>query len=139
MNGRWKKNGIEIELFKRGHNNFRLDRMNPSGLSWLVGVKVKRVIGRAHSMIEQGKKIPIQKLHFIMGHTGKHLFNPKTKYLGIQTTGKSNPCEHCARGKIRQANIPKVSKGQQAKYPGERIFIGIRSMVYPSAGGKKHW
>ena len=21
MNGRWKKNGIEIELFKRGHNN----------------------------------------------------------------------------------------------------------------------
>ena len=52
MNGRWKKNGIEIELFKRGHDNFRFDRMIPSGSSWLMGVKVKRVIGRAHSMIE---------------------------------------------------------------------------------------
>ena len=52
MNGRWKKNGIEIELFKRGHNNFRIDRMIPSGSFWLMGVKVKRVIGRAHSMIE---------------------------------------------------------------------------------------
>ena len=53
-----------------------------------------------------------------MGHTGKHLINPTIKYLGIQTTGK---CEHCARVQIRQANIPKVSKGQQAKKPGERI------------------
>ena len=25
MNRRWKKNGIEIELFKRGHGNFRYD------------------------------------------------------------------------------------------------------------------
>ena len=58
--------------------------------------------------------------------------------MGIQTTGE-NPCEDCARGKIRQANIPKVSKGQQAKNPGERIFIDISSMMHPSAGGKKHW
>ena len=74
-----------------------------------------------------------------MGHTDRHLINSTTKYLGIQTRGKSNPCEHCARGKIRQTNIPKVSKGQQAKNPGERVFIDISSMMYPSAGGKKHW
>ena len=66
-NGRWKNNGIEIDLFNRGHENFRFDRKIPSGSSWLMGVKVKRVIGRAHSMIERGKKIPIQKLHYIMG------------------------------------------------------------------------
>ena len=89
-------------------------------------------------MIEKGKKIPIQKLHYMMGHTGKHLINPPTKYLGIRTTGKLNPCEPCARGKIRQANIPKFSKNQQAKNPGERIFIDINSMIHPSAGGKKH-
>ena len=104
-----------------------------------MGVKVKRVVGIAHSMTEQGEKVPIQKLHYIMGHKGKHLINPTTKYLGIQTTGKLSPWEHCARGKIRQDNIPKVSKGQQAKNPGERIFIDISSMMYPSAGGKKHW
>ena len=133
-NGRWKKNHIEIELFKRGHDSFRFDRMIPSGSSWLMGVKVKRVTGRAHSMIEYGRKIPVQKLHYMMRHTGRHLINPKTKYLGIQTTEKLNPCEHCARGKVRQANIPKDSKGQQAMNPGERTIIDLRSMMYPSAG-----
>ena len=74
----------------------------------------------------------------MMGHTGRHLINPTARYLGIQTAGKLNPCEYCARGKIRQANIPEVSKGKQAKNPGESIFIDISSMMYPSAGGKKH-
>ena len=104
-----------------------------------MGVKEKRVIGRAHAMIECGRKIHIQKLHCLMGPTGRHLINPTTQYLGIQTTGKLNPCEHYARGKLRQANVPKVSKGQQAKNPGERIFIDISSMMYPSLGGRKHW
>ena len=63
MNGKWKKNGIEIELFKKGHDNFRFNRMIPSGASRLMGVKVKLVIGRAHSMTKQGRKILIQKLH----------------------------------------------------------------------------
>ena len=80
MNGRWKKNAIEIELLKRGHDSFRFDRMIPSGSFWF---KVKRVIGRAHSMIECGRKIPIQKLHYMMGHTGRHLTNPTAKYLGM--------------------------------------------------------
>ena len=75
----------------------------------------------------------------MMGHTGKHLINPTTKYLGIQITGKLNPYEHCGRGKIRQANVPKISQNQQAKNPGERIFIDISSMIHPSSGGKKHW
>ena len=132
MNGRWKRNAIKIEFFKKGHDNFRFDRMIPSGSSWLMGVKVRR-------MIEKGKKIPIQELHYMMRHTRKHLIYPTTKYLGIQITGKLNPCEHCAKGEIRQANIPKISKTQQAKNPGERIFIDITSMIHPSAGRKKHW
>ena len=81
MNGRWKKNGIEIELFKRGYDNFRFDRMIPSGLSWLKGVKVKRVVGRAHSMIERGKKIPIE----ITLHNGtyrKAPHQPNNKIFG---------------------------------------------------------
>ena len=30
INGRWKKNGIEIESFIRVYDNFRFDRMIPS-------------------------------------------------------------------------------------------------------------
>ena len=53
MNGRWKMKGIRNELFTTGHDNFRFDRMIPSGQSWLMGMKVKRIVGRAHSMIER--------------------------------------------------------------------------------------
>ena len=74
----------------------------------------------------------------MIGTYRKTSINPATKCLGIQITGKLNPCEHCTKGKIRQ-NIPKISKNQQAKNPGERIFIDISSMIHPSAGGKKHW
>ena len=41
--------------------------------------------------------------------------------------------------KNQTTNIPKFSKSQQAKNPGERIIIDISSMIPPSAGGKKHW
>ena len=40
---------------------------------------------------------------------------------------------------MRQANIPKISEGTPARKQGKRIFIDISSIMYPSAGGKKHW
>ena len=36
-----EEHGIEIELFKKGHERFFFDQMIPSGSSWLLGVKVK--------------------------------------------------------------------------------------------------
>ena len=83
-------------------------------------------------MIECGRKTPIQNSHYMMGHTGRHLINPTRKYLGILTATKLNPREHCARGRIRQANIPRVSKGQHANNSRETTFIDISSMMYPS-------
>ena len=44
MNGRWKRNGIEIESFKKGHDNFRFDRMIPSASSWVMGLKEKELL-----------------------------------------------------------------------------------------------
>ena len=55
MNGRWNKHGIEIESLKKGHQSFFFNRMIPSGSSWLLGVKVKRVLGQAHAVIEPGE------------------------------------------------------------------------------------
>ena len=57
MNGRWREGGLIIELFKTTRASMKFDRMIPSGLSWLMGVKVQRVMDQAHSVIEPGKKI----------------------------------------------------------------------------------
>ena len=104
MNGRWKEGGLIIELFKTTRASMKFDRMIPSGSSWLMGVKVQRVIDQAHSVIEPGKKISMWKFHQITGHTGEHLLRPTAKYMKIELTGKLAPCEICAQAKIITEN-----------------------------------
>ena len=107
MNGRWKEGGLIIELFKTTRASMKFDRMIPSGSSWLMGVKVQRVMEYAHSAIKPGKKISMSKFHQITRHTGEHLLRPTAKYMKIELTGKLAPCEICAQAKIRQSNVPK--------------------------------
>ena len=48
MNGRWKEGGFIIELIKTTSASMKFDPMIPSGSSWLMGVKVQRVLDQAH-------------------------------------------------------------------------------------------
>ena len=102
MNGRWKEGGLIFELFKTTRSSMRFDRMIPSGSSWLMGIKVQRIIGQAHAVIKPGKKISMWKFHQITGHTSE-----TAKYMKIEMTGQLSPCEICAQAKIRQLDIPK--------------------------------
>ena len=71
VKGRWKEGCLIIELFKTTRSSMKFDRMIPSGSSWLMGIKVQRVVDQAHAVIEPGKKISIWKFHQITGHTGE--------------------------------------------------------------------
>ena len=44
-----------IELFKTTRASMKLDRMIPSGSSWLMGIRVQRVFDQAHAAMEPGK------------------------------------------------------------------------------------
>ena len=50
MNGRWMEGGLIIELFKTTRASMKFDRMIPSGSSWLMWVKVQRIMDQAHSV-----------------------------------------------------------------------------------------
>ena len=139
MNGRWKEGGLMIELFKTGRASMKFDRMIPSGSSWLMGIKVQRVIDHAHSAVEPGKSILIKRFHQITGHTGEYLLKPTAKYMKLNLIGKLPPCETCAKAKIRQRNIPKKKLKQLPTRPGYRIFIDISSFKHTSRGGNRHW
>ena len=139
MNGRWKEGGLMIELFKTGRASMKLDRMIPSGSSWLMGIKVHRVIDHAHSAVEPGKSILTKRFHQITGHTGEYLLKPTAKYMKLNLIGKLPPCETCAKAKIRQRNIPKKKLKQLPTRPGYRIFIDISSFKHTSRGGNRHW
>ena len=72
MNGRWKEGGLMIELFTTTRASMKFDRMIPSGSSWLMGIRVKRVFDQAHAAMEPGKTISMSKFHEMTGHTGEH-------------------------------------------------------------------
>ena len=67
MNGRWKEGGLMIELFKTTRASMKFDRMIPSGSSWLMGIRVKRVFDQAHTAMEPGKTISMSKFHEMTG------------------------------------------------------------------------
>ena len=102
MNGRWKEGGLVLELLKTTRASMKFDRMIPSRSSWLMGIKVQRVLNHARSAMEPGKVISMSKLHQITGHTGEHLLRPTANYMKIKLTGKLALCEICAQAKIRK-------------------------------------
>ena len=59
----------------------KFDRMIPSESLWLMGIKVQKIIGQAHSVIEPGKKISMRKFHQITGQTGEQLLTPFCEHL----------------------------------------------------------
>ena len=139
MNGRWKEGGLVIELFKTTRASMKFDRMIPSGSSWLMRIKVQRVLDHAHSAMEPGKTISMSKLHQITGHTGEHLLRPTANFMRIKLTGKLAPCEVCAQAKIRQMNISKNKMKKLPTRPGYRVFMDICSFKQVSRGGNRHW
>ena len=139
MNGRWKEGGLIIELFKTTRASMKFDRMIPSGSSWLMGIKVHRIIDQAHSAVEPGKSILMSKFHQITGHTGEHLLKPTANYMKLKLIGRLPPCKICAKAKIRQRNIPKKKMKKLPTRPGYRVFIDISSFKHVSRGGNRHW
>ena len=139
MNGRWMEGGLMIELFKSTRASMKLDRMIPSGSSWLMGLRTQTLVGQAHAVIEPGKSIPIWKFHQMTGHTGEHLLKTTAENMGIKLTGKLEPCEVCTQAKIRQACVPKNKQKQVPSRPGYRMFNNISSFKHESMGGKRLW
>ena len=139
MNGRWKEGGLVIELFKTTRASLKFGRMIPSGSSWLMGIKVQRVLDPAHSAMEPGKIISMSKLHQITGYTGEHLIRPTAIYMKMKLTGNLAPCQVCAQAKIRQVNTPKKKMKKLPTRPGYRVFIDICSFKQVSRGGNRHW
>ena len=125
MNGRWKEGGLMIELFKTTRASMKFDRMIPSGSSWLMGIRIKRVFDQAHAAMEPGKTISMSKFHEMTDHTGEHLLKPTANYMKLKLIGTLPPCEACAKAKIRQRNIPKKKMKKLPSSPGYRIFMDI--------------
>ena len=139
MNGRWKEGGLMIEVFKTTRASMKFDRMIPSGSSWLMRIRVRRVFDQAHAAMEPGKTISMSKFHEMTGHTGEHLLRPTANYMKLKLIGTLPSCEACEKAKIRQRNIPKKKMKKLPTSPRYRVFMDICSFKQVSRGGNRHW
>ena len=118
MNGRWNDGGLMIELFKTTRASMKFDRMIPSGSSWLMGIRAKRVFYQAHAAMEPGKTTSMSKFHEMTCHTGEHLLKPTANYMSLKLIGRLPPCEARAKAKIRQRNTSKKKMKKLPTRPG---------------------
>ena len=139
MNGRWKEGGLMIELFKTTRASMKFDRMIPSGSSWLMGIRLKRVFDKALAAMEPGKTIAMSKFHEMTGHKGEHLLKPTANYMKLKLIGTLPPYEACAKAKIRQRNIPKMKMKKLPTRPGYRVYMDMRSFNQVSREVNRHW
>ena len=58
--------------------------------------------------------------------------------MDVKITGNMKPCEHCFVSKAKQKNAPKVTE-TKSTVAGERLFVDISLVKFPSYGGSKFW
>ena len=122
-----------IELFKTTRASMKFDRMTPSGSSWLMGIRVQRVFGQAHSAMEPGMTIFISKFHQITGHIGEHLWRPTANYMKLKLMGRLPPCEVCAQAKLRQKN----TKEENEETANQTRIQGIHRHLFFQTGQQR--
>jgi hypothetical protein len=119
----------------------RFDRTIKAGTGFLLAVKiVPNAMDEVASVtLNEGKAIKYEELHAMLGHPGEKTVRETAKRLSIEVSGKSkNPCEHCAKAKMRQKNIPKENENK-TDVVGERLYVDISSIKSRSYGGNKFW
>ncbi len=91
-----------------------------------------------YSLIRKGVTRDINQYHKALGHPSEAITRATAHAEGILLKGNFSPCEDCALGKARQANVSKKAVPRSTN-KGERLFIDISSPSTKSMGGKQHW
>ena len=105
----------------------KLDRMIPSGSSWLMGIRVQRVFDQVHAAMEPGKTIFISKFHEMTGHTGEHLLRPTANYMKLKLIGRLPPCEVCSKS---QSQTKKYTKEENKETTNQTWIQGIHGHMF---------
>ena len=77
------------------------------------------------------------RFHEILGHASKTLTRTTAKKIGIRLEGHFHHCDGCALGKIKKKDVAKA-KIPNAPRNGDRLFLDISSIKYPSMGGARY-
>ena len=132
--------GVSIKLVKGSTPFLKFDCIVPTSQGFVIRIEMKSLtIPTGATMIfEQGCKMDINKAHGLLGHASMASVNKMSKGLGWTLMGDEQICRNCARGKSKQAKLPRMS-GSRSSMAGEQLCINICNVKTSSFGDLKYW
>ena len=130
-----KSEGKLISLLVNGQSTILFDQIFKSGSGQLLGVNIAPCAEAAHI---HTTSVTMDQLHAQLGHPNEQVVKNTAQCLGMNIKGSQTPCLHCAIGKAKQKNVPKVSFNL-ATAKGERLCIDISYVNNTSLGGNQYW
>ena len=139
------ENGCKLEgtnqmiKVKKGRQEYVFDHRIKKGKGILYGI---RIIDRRDQKKTKGSEDylmrSMERIHAQLGHPSAEITKATASKLNLKSKGEMSKCEHCDIAKMRKKNISKATLNR-ADRPGDRVYMDIRSIKYPSAGGSKFW
>ena len=125
-------------IIKKGRKSYTFDQKIKSGKGYIFGIKI---MGTSE---QEGKKQKIRQqsynimtFHEMLRHASEKIIRSTANKMGIRLEGHFRHCDGCALGKMKKKNVPK-DKVPNAPRSGDRLFLDISSIKYPSMGGAKY-
>ena len=139
------KNGCRLEgnnqviKIKKGRQEYLFDHKINKGKGTLYGI---RIVNKRHQEKNKGSgdysMCSMDRIHAKLGHPSVEITKATASKLNLKVKGEMSKCEHCDIAKMRKKNISKTTLNRADK-PGDRVYMDISSIKYPSAGGSKFW
>ncbi len=140
-NGAQLSNEGESVVVSKGPARFVFNIQLKRGNGHLLGCKIRPSFRNKEesylSTAKQQNKIDINVFHKMLGHPSDARTISTAKDLVIELTGELESYNNCAFGKMQQMKVPK--ERNVSSNPGDKIFLDISTIKYPSEGGKRHW
>ena len=127
-----------VMTLTKGSVVIRFDIIIPSGDSFFSATEIIPMGDVCNTMLEAGQTMKMKDFHEIFGHSNEETVRATAKSMDVKITGNMKPCEHCFVSKSKQKNVPKVTE-TKITVAGERLFVDISSVKFPSFGGSKFW
>ena len=131
QNGCKMEGSKELIKVMKGKYEYIFDRKIKSGKGNLYGIQIiNKMKDKAY--------LSMNRIHEMLGHPSEEITKATANKMKFHVNEKMKKCEHCDIAKMKKKNMNKTTL-ERAEKPGDRLFMDISSIKYPSAGGAKFW
>ena len=124
---------------KKGRSEYKFDHRIKNGKGNLYGIQIEERKSNKKITSKETGLLSLNELHEKLGHPSTEITKATANKLNLRIAeNEMEKCEHCDIAKMRKKNISKKPLNRVAE-PGERVYMDISSIKYPSAGGAKYW